>query len=453
MVSLLMLIGMMNFGTTAASTEFKGVISSDTTWTQTNSPYNLAGNVLVEKGAALTIEAGALVNLNSYYIRVNGTLTAIGSPTNKIAFNGGQITFTTASNGWNEQANSGCTIENAIIDQTSIYSSNPLKIDNCIITGEISATLSIISNNIITGTISSHSSLISNNRVKGNIVLGSVSLGAVTAPAESSTVSNNAVEGSIISGSPQDTPKIFNNTVSRGGIGCTGYGSIFNNHIYGCDVGISLYTVRVFGGNLACRATVENNSVIGNSKGFSIDLTSVNGGGTHCPTVRNNTISGNAIGISLSELGYDATPIIQYNNLQNNSNYNFYFDAPNNVDVSCNWWGTTDESAISQSIYDFKNDFNLGKVTFVPFLPEPNSDVGSIPELPSSASSSSPTSSSDQTAEPAPSQTTEPATNDTSQTLLLGIVIGTGVTLVLVGVGLLIYSKKRSQQTNPSSPQ
>ena len=93
-------------------------------------------------------------------------------------------------------------------------------------------------------------------------------------------------------------------------------------------MGISLYTERVFGGNLPCYATVENNLVIDNSKGISISLTEVFGGGTYTPTIQNNTISGNSIGISLSELGYDATPTIQDNNLQNNSNYNFYFKYP-----------------------------------------------------------------------------------------------------------------------------
>jgi len=53
----------------------------------------------------------------------------------------------------------------------------------------------------------------------------------------------------------------------------------------------------------------------------------------------------------------------------------------------------------------------------------------------STLSSSSPTST--------PDQTTEPAANGTSQSLLLGIIIGTIATIVLVSVGLLIYFKKR----------
>ena len=372
------------FGIAQAITPVSGIISSNTTWTQANSPYNLTGNVLVDKGVTLTIEARATVNLNSYYIRVNGTLTAKGNPTNKITFNGGQITFTTASNGWNEQTQSGCIIQNAIINHMTISNSNPIKIDNSIINGGISvASSSIISNSIVAGNIGSLMSTISDNNVKGDITVGSVTLGGFTTAEESSTVSGNIVEGSVISGSPNGTPQIFNNTVSRGGITCTGYGSIFNNYVHSCGTGISLNSVRVFGGYLACFATIENNVVVDNTNGITIYLASLDGPGTLVPTVQNNTIAGNSIGISVDEMNYGATPIIRYNNLQNNSNYNFYLAAPNNVDVSNNWWGTTNEAAINQSIYDFKNDFNLGKVTFVPFLTEPNPHAGSIPEFPS----------------------------------------------------------------------
>jgi hypothetical protein len=398
-------LGSLPLGLAQNGTNVSGIISQDTTWMQTGSPYTFTGNVAVNQGVTLTINAGVIINLNNYYLRVNGTLNAIGSANGKITFNGGQITFTIVSNGWNQQTNSGSIIENSIINQTSISSSIPIKIDNSIINSQITVASSIISNNIVTGNINSQSStpsisqtnaqvdtsVISNNNVNGNIVLGSVSMGAITAPSEACTVSSNTVYGSIITGSPQGTPQIFNNTISKGGIACDGYGSIFNNCVYGCQTGISLYTMRVFGGNLPCYATVENNLVIGNSKGISIDLTEVYGGGTFTPTIGNNTISENLIGISLSELGYNATPTIQNNNLENNSNYNFYSTAPNNVNAAFNWWGTTNQQAINQSIYDFKNDFNLGVVSFVPFLTASNSQAPNlIAQVPTPTSSSTP---------------------------------------------------------------
>jgi hypothetical protein len=132
--------GTTRFSTVQADAEVVGLLASNTTWTKASSPYSLTGPVAINHGVTLRVEPGVTVNLNGYYIRVNGTLTARGNPTDKITFNGGQITFTTVSNGWNEQRQSGCIIENAVISQTSISSSNPIKIDSCIINSNIEVT-------------------------------------------------------------------------------------------------------------------------------------------------------------------------------------------------------------------------------------------------------------------------------------------------------------------------
>ena len=110
----------MHFVAAQSGTNVSYIISQDSTWTPAGSPYTLTGNTLVYQGVTLTIEPGVTVNLGSYYIEVNGTLSAIGNPTDKITFNGGQITFTSFSNGWNEQTDSGSLIENTNINQTSI---------------------------------------------------------------------------------------------------------------------------------------------------------------------------------------------------------------------------------------------------------------------------------------------------------------------------------------------
>jgi len=46
-----------------ASTPVGGIITSDTTWTDTNSPYTLTGSVTVNPGVTLTIEPGVTVDL------------------------------------------------------------------------------------------------------------------------------------------------------------------------------------------------------------------------------------------------------------------------------------------------------------------------------------------------------------------------------------------------------
>ena len=79
---------------------------------------------------------------------------------------------------------------------------------------------------------------------------------------------------------------------------------------------------------------------------------------------------------------YESSPTIIYNNLHDNTDYNIQLDqsTENDVVATYNWWGTTEISAINQTIYDFNNDFNLGTVIFTPFLIEPNPE---IPEFPS----------------------------------------------------------------------
>jgi parallel beta-helix repeat protein len=220
--------------------------------------------------------------------------------------------------------------------------------------------------------------------------------------------------------------------------------------------------MRVFGGNLPCYAIVQNNKVTENSVGIAISLTSVNGGATQTPTILNNTISQNSIGISLSGFGYDSTPTIQNNNLQDNTDYNFYHQESNNANVSYNWWGTTDESTISKSIYDYKNDFNFGVVTFKPILTSPNTQAANviIPNQTPTATENpnttpTPTSTDNQTINPsiptnASTQTT-PKTNTNSIILplnaFISIIAVFGLTIIILTVLVLRQRRKNPIET------
>jgi parallel beta-helix repeat protein len=64
-----------------------GHISLDTTWTKANSPYLINGDVIVDFGVTLTIEAGVEVKFTgAYYLYIEGNLTAIGNALNRIIF-------------------------------------------------------------------------------------------------------------------------------------------------------------------------------------------------------------------------------------------------------------------------------------------------------------------------------------------------------------------------------
>ena len=329
-----------------ASTPVNGIITADTTWTKANSPYSLTGPVRVNDGITLTIEAGVTVNLNSHYIQVDGTLMARGTSTEKIQINGingfsplssslaiasspAGITF----NDYN-RIGAGSIIENAIINSTSIALGNSDKINACTIIGSVgTGQSSIISNSQVIGQIDTGgTSQILNNNISGKIQ----ALGG------SSVISNNVITANGISFESTDNIVISGNTISQ------------------CNVAIQ---GRDY-------ATITNNLIINNGVGI---LFGYLGG-----VVEENTIAQNQIGIKQNTLSVPTLTII-YNNFENNP-FNYYLAGQGfDIEVPQNWWGTTNETTISQTIYDNKNDFNLGTVTFVPFLTTPSSEAPAIP--------------------------------------------------------------------------
>lgn len=81
-----------NVFTISGNTNISGIISTNTTWTLTGSPYIISGNVLVNNGVTLTIEPGVVVKFNrGFSLQVNGVLIARGMINNKITFTSNQI--------------------------------------------------------------------------------------------------------------------------------------------------------------------------------------------------------------------------------------------------------------------------------------------------------------------------------------------------------------------------
>jgi hypothetical protein len=387
----------LHFGTVQASTEVTGVISLDTTWTEANSPYILTGPVLVNSSVTLTIEPGVTVYLNGHYLRVNGTLSARGNSANKISliFNGSHpgyplIDFTSESVNWSEINQSGSIIENAVISITydnpipddrsavSIRNSSPKINNNTIITFGVSAPRHKI--------IDSYGApIISNNSIITNLP-GSYVTG-VYVTTSSPVIFNNVITGGvwgIYSGG--GAAVISNNTVTNCNVGIRGYRGeqvIFDNIIAANDIGIQLDSG---GFEYEGSQTVEKNLVINNNIG--VQIVSELPYDYAVPLIRNNTIIKNDIGVGISG---DPNPLIMFNNIQGNNNYNIHLglnwnERSSDINATYNWWGTTDIDAMNQRIYDFKNDFNLGVVDFVPFLAEINPEAPVVPTFTISAS-------------------------------------------------------------------
>ena len=73
--------------TTKKATIVSGVISQNVTWSASNSPYIVNGDITIQQGATLTIEPGTIVKVEEgYSITVNGVLNADGTADSRIVF-------------------------------------------------------------------------------------------------------------------------------------------------------------------------------------------------------------------------------------------------------------------------------------------------------------------------------------------------------------------------------
>jgi len=328
------------FGLAQTSTTVSGLIAQSTTWTKTNSPYTLTGPVGIPSGVTLTIEPGVIVNLVSYYLVINGSLVAKGVNNEKIQINGANGSPPTTSLGSSIAISfsygitingDGSIIENAVINSVRIALVGSSVINNCTITGYTSL---------------GQSSIVSNSLVKGIIVASGVS-----------QVSNSNIDGGIQA--EGGSPIISNNIISNGELDGAGIEFILTDEIEIVGNTISGYSNGISAGG---NGKIENNLITNNVNGIAV---------SGKVTIQGNTLQKNNVALSI---GGNMPSTVTNNNFENNT-YNIYLLTSINNDAVNNWWGTTDIQAISSTIFDSKNDFNLGTVTFVPFLTAPNPEA------------------------------------------------------------------------------
>jgi hypothetical protein len=230
------------------------------------------------------------------------------------------------------------------------------------------------------------------NSIIENSILNSTS---ITIQGSSPKISSNTFNCriSIFEGSPQ-----ISNNKFIGGDGLVLYDS--NAAISGNVFSGTSQAVYVGSSQLYSTPLIERNLIAGNGYGIIMPVSA-----TFNPIIRNNTIANNTEGISIYNGGVPL-PTIIYNNIYGNSRYNFRLtDIRVNVDAAQNWWGTTDAQAIGESIFDFKKDFNLGNVTFEPFLNELNTQAMPDGNVLSDLPTENPTAAPQPSAEPTPTPT------------------------------------------------
>lgn len=344
-----------------------GAIATNTTWTKTNSPYIVTGNLTVDSGVTLTIQPGVVVQVDtvaSFFI--NGRLIAEGTATDSIIF-----TSYSAINPFKFRW-PGLSFRIKAQNDTSRISYCRLEYA---ITGIHNAgTSMLISKSVIRYTTSA----------------------IVLATAAMPTNCYNAITKCLItenSGGVRDFQNtsipglLSENTISYcNGAGYDAFNSsngmmmIDNNFFYN-HVGVWLQGSNVrglrfntFKGNARAALHVQADTIytpVSNNL-FMYNDSAMSLHNVMTASVTNNTLSYNNVGISHNQDGASlpnpSGMVIANNCITNNVKYNFTekgtvdFQAPNN------WWGDTTIAHVDSVIYDQDDNAVLGSVSYRPVL-------------------------------------------------------------------------------------
>jgi hypothetical protein len=350
-----------------------GYLGENTTWTYENSPYILTDDVVLEPGVSLFIEPGVTVKFtNGTSLVIDGTIIAEGNSTHKILCTSNSITPVPGD--WETILLRNQTVDSKISWWTVEHGTNGLTLDG----GSLMVENCDISNNSKCGIVFSSTHIVAN--------------------ISSSLFSNNGEDGIHIPGSGKHYIAV---NIADCSIVKNGMNGIFANH--GCSVAVNNSTIsdnsyhgiqKVYSTLIVDQCEIENNGLDGvNSKGDYLNELVViansnvsfnnniginlwhgggNPGGGEPVTLFANTITFNQVGVALrgptSEL--QETQNVLYNNIFGNFLYNFQNLGSFDINATNIWWGTTNDAEISQHIYDYYDDYELGKIVYDPFLTE-----------------------------------------------------------------------------------
>jgi hypothetical protein len=146
-----------------AANSFHGILTQSGTWTRANSPYTLDGPLAIDKGVTITVEPGVTINLNGFYIQVNGTLIAQGTDNDKIYFNNGEVRYTSV-------AGSGSIFENTVTD--NLETSATVRISKNTFSILDAGGSSTVSDNTIKELHAGGSAVVTNNQITDSCYVG-----------------------------------------------------------------------------------------------------------------------------------------------------------------------------------------------------------------------------------------------------------------------------------------
>ena len=305
-----------------------GVITSDSTWSVAGGPYLVTGDVTVQSGVTLTVEAGVEIRFlpnrddqggSRSEIRVNGTLEAVGTETDSIR--------------WTLQSAEPHPGEWGGIRLVSQGSGNlAYNVIRYASTGVLFSYYGMVSASL------THSRISNNNT------------GIRISEAEGVEIRQNVISGNStgVSVNYADSLTLYDNI-------------IMNNDEYGVHLEMS-------------DATVDSNRITNNYIGLYI---SNYYGGLSTPTILHNTITENSY-YGIYTYG-EVAPLVNNNNLNDNGQYAFYNYSSHEIDAKLNWWGTVSTAEMDaggnpkdiSAIYDFYDESTRGLVNYAGWLVEP----------------------------------------------------------------------------------
>jgi hypothetical protein len=384
---MILAIGLPMLNGVYATTYVNDIPNGYATWTAANNPYALTSNLVINSDETLNIQPGTVVHLNGYQIQVYGYLNAQGSSSNKISFlNDG---YSTSQVIFKSQSNSACTVDFGVFYSVPItVEGGSPKIANSYFTSTSSSALITVNSGApsITGNVLSARNSQNGIQINGGFV----------------AIASNIVTGAHYGiYNTASTAPITSNTITNcfSGIYTTGPATIQQNIIaYNSNDGIVTQG--------SPDISISNNAIAHNTCGISRDA-----------NIQNNTISQNTYGL----WGQTGISTIQYNNIINSGSESVHLtETAANVNAVNNWWGTTDEASIDQTISDYDPLLrsNLGNLTFKPFLTQPANAPAAPTSIVVPTPPPTPTTSTTTTLTPTPNSSTTPTTTPTPTTII-----------------------------------
>ncbi len=335
-----------------AATNISGQIRTDTTWTKAGSPYITSGLVEIATGVTLTVEPGVTIIVDTW-IDIYGDIILKGTSTDSIYLKSkpgvwwGGLRF--------HNYRDTIMLDYCRIDETRqtlwffntggcIVHINHTTLGNCLLT--------VPHGNFVSTVIVENTSFLNTDPYYGTgITISGIPL---------VVLEHNIVEGAIMFYDVK-TARIHHNFVSQAsyGIRCDveeidiAYNVITNT----TDRALDLIRCKIDPDKGGCRF-----NIIADNKGRGLNINSASG------FITQNTIYNNGVGITHSFYPGTDSPMVFKDNCIYDNQVDFKNVSGADYHIAPNWWGTVDSATIDSNIFDYIDDFKLGRVNFTPVL-------------------------------------------------------------------------------------